>query len=88
MVAGASQVTEELVERLFARDGIDPDGRTPLDRAYLALIAGGRTLGVRTLAAKLGASEQVVREVVEPFLLRRGWIDVTSRGRTRTERAA
>lgn len=83
VVAGVRQVDRELVEQVFARDGVDPDGRTGLDRAYLGLIADGQALGVRTIAAKLGASERTVREVVEPFLLRRGWITVTCRGRAR-----
>lgn len=81
-VAGESEVSRELVERVFQREGVDADGRTALDRAYLALLGREPYLALRTLAARLGTTERVLRETVEPFLLRRGWITVSSRGRS------
>lgn len=80
---GGGRADRERVQRIFERDGVDPDGRMALDRGYMALMESGQPLSLRTIAAKLGTSEHTVREVVEPFLLRRGWITITLRGRSR-----
>lgn len=38
-------------------------------------------MGLRMLAAKLGVSKATVAEVIEPFLIRRGWVEITWQGR-------
>ena len=75
-----------LVARVLARRGIDALGRGPLDRAVLELLrrAGG-PVGRETIARSLGLSEGALSELVEDWLLRRGYVLVTPRGRVLAE---
>jgi len=63
---------------------IDELGLTPIDRKYLKVIIekfnGGPT-GLKTLAAALGEEEETLEEIYEPYLMRLGFLDRTSRGR-------
>jgi Holliday junction DNA helicase RuvB len=44
-------------------------------------------LGVSTLAASVGENEDSLLQAVEPFLLRKGFIRKTARGRVATQKA-
>jgi len=57
----------------------------PIAEAIETLRRRGRPIGVARLAARIGASCQGIRQIVEPFLLRRGLITFTSRGRALAE---
>lgn len=70
--------------------GIDEAGLDQLDRRVLAVIMdtyGGGPVGVRALAATLNEEEDTLVDVVEPFLLKIGFLGRTSRGRVATRRA-
>ncbi|MFH1518205.1 MAG: Holliday junction DNA helicase RuvB C-terminal domain-containing protein, partial [Pseudomonadota bacterium] len=64
---------------------IDADGLDALDRHYLhALVktyAGG-PVGVETLAAALSEARDAVEDVIEPYLMQKGYVARTPRGRT------
>lgn len=61
---------------------IDPDGLTPVDHRYLeALATAGRPLSLSTVSAMIGERPDVVRDTVEPYLLKLGRIIITSKGR-------
>lgn len=73
---------ENVVDKAFSDMGIDSNGLDELDRAYLgALQAYGRPLGLSTLSSLLGASEEEIEEVIEPWLLRQGFALKMPRGR-------
>lgn len=63
---------------------IDGDGLDALDRRYLhALVktyAGG-PVGVETLAAALSEARDAVEDVIEPYLMQKGYVARTPRGR-------
>jgi Holliday junction DNA helicase RuvB len=62
--------------------GIDERGFCRLQREYLAALAeAGRPLSLGTLADRLGKSAYAIRTVHEPFLIRRGLVARTPRGR-------
>jgi Holliday junction DNA helicase RuvB len=72
----------------FALKEVDANGLTKLDRAYLSvLVESGTPLGVSTLAASIGEGEDNLLQAVEPFLLRKGYIRKTGRGRVATQKA-
>jgi Holliday junction DNA helicase RuvB len=72
----------------FELKEVDANGLTKLDRAYLAiLVEAGVPLGVSTLAASVGENEDSLLQAVEPFLLRKGFIRKTARGRVATQKA-
>lgn len=56
--------------------------------AYLsALVEAGEPLGLSTLAASTGESEETLAQAIEPFLLRRGYIRKGPRGRVASAKA-
>ncbi len=64
--------------------GIDEDGLTKLDNLLLRTLIEnfqGGPAGLETLAALLGEDPETLEEVYEPFLLRKGYLEKTSRGR-------
>jgi len=71
--------------------GIDSEGLDMLDRRLLTMIVEnfrGGPVGVDALAASLGEPRDTLESVVEPFLLQRGFLLRTPRGRIATVRAA
>ncbi len=71
---------KEYLERL----GIDTHGLNDTDRRYLTVMRRNfrnRAVGVKTLAAALNESVDHLEEMVEPFLIRKGFIEKTSTGR-------
>ncbi|HEY0139154.1 MAG TPA: Holliday junction DNA helicase RuvB C-terminal domain-containing protein, partial [Nannocystis sp.] len=71
--------------------GIDEAGLDALDRRMLTMIIEnfrGGPVGVDALAASLGEPRDTLEGVVEPFLLQRGFLLRTHRGRCATAKAA
>jgi len=68
----------------FDAVSVDSVGRTPLDREYMAILDKlGRPVSIRTLASMLSEEVSVLQEIVEPFLLTIGDLEITPKGRTR-----
>ncbi len=68
-------------------NGVDEAGLDRLDRSYLTVIIkhyGGGPVGVSAIAATLNEERDTLIDVVEPFLLARGFLNRTSRGRVAT----
>jgi Holliday junction DNA helicase RuvB len=82
-VSGAACIDADLAEEALARMGIDEHGLETMDRSILECLA--RTpdvpLGIKTIAAAVGESEDTIEEVFEPHLLRCGFLRKTARGR-------
>lgn len=71
-------------------NGVDEAGLDRLDRNYLTVIVrqyGGGPVGVSAIAATLNEERDTLIDVVEPFLLARGFLNRTSRGRVATAHA-
>jgi Holliday junction DNA helicase RuvB len=85
-VRGASEVSMATAIEGLQRLGIDDLGLEETDRKILGLLyrSGSRALGLKTIAAAIGESEDSVEEVYEPHLLRLELIHKTSRGRELT----
>lgn len=70
--------------------GIDELGLSDLDRAVLTSIIdkfNGGPVGLGTISASLSEEEATIEDVVEPYLLQRGLIERTPRGRVATKKA-
>ena len=75
-----SQISDMALKRL----DVDDFGLDNFDRRYLKCIAknyGGGPVGADTLAAALSEERDTIEEVVEPFLLKLGFLQRTPRGR-------
>jgi holliday junction DNA helicase RuvB len=69
---------------------VDHEGLDRLDREILAAICGpfgGGPVGLSTLAVTVGEEPDTIEDVYEPYLLQRGLIKRTPRGRCATDRA-
>ena len=69
---------------------VDQQGLDRLDREILRVICerfGGGPVGLSTLAVAVGEEEDTVQDVYEPYLLQRGLIERTPRGRIATRHA-
>lgn len=86
---GADEVDSDVVELAFDVIELDSLGLDQRDREYLTVIASwcGRRAGLAPVAAKAGLDEKEISDDIEPFLLRSGLIDRSSRGRCLTRAA-
>jgi Holliday junction DNA helicase RuvB len=69
---------------------VDHEGLDRLDREILRTICekfGGGPVGLSTLAVAVGEEQDTIEDVYEPYLLQRGLIARTPRGRAATKRA-
>jgi Holliday junction DNA helicase RuvB len=67
---------------------VDEHGLDRLDRSYLLLLTkqfSGRAVGLSTLAVALGEEADTLESVIEPYLIRQGFVEKTPRGRQATQ---
>lgn len=84
-----SAIDEELANFALSRLGVDNNGFDELDRKYLKAIAEfykGGPVGIETLAAVLSENKGTVEDVIEPYLLKKGFVIKTPKGRSITEK--
>lgn len=75
-------VDEPIVHNALIFLGIDPNGLTKLDNQLLEKIVRNRgPIALETLASLIGEDAETIENVYEPFLLRKGLIEKTARGR-------
>jgi len=70
--------------------GIDENGLDPNDRKYLEVLVKkfeGKAVGITTLSSALSESKNTIEELIEPYLLREGYIQKTPKGRVPTQKA-
>jgi Holliday junction DNA helicase RuvB len=85
-----SGITEEIAKSSLKSLSIDSHGLDRGDQEYLQTLCekfAGGPCGVSTLSAAIGEDERTIEEVIEPFLIREGFIQKTPRGRVATDRA-
>ncbi len=78
------EITMQVVTDALSLLGIDDEGLTALDHALLKTIINlfsGGPVGLETIASIVGEDSSTIEEVYEPFLLRKGYLEKTSRGR-------
>ncbi|OGG59955.1 Holliday junction DNA helicase RuvB [Candidatus Kaiserbacteria bacterium RIFCSPHIGHO2_02_FULL_50_50] len=82
-----SAITNDIVDRTFALLEIDHRGLHAPDRRVLEAIIHkfrGGPVGLNTIAAATGEEESTVEDVLEPYLIREGFLERTPRGRIAT----
>jgi Holliday junction DNA helicase RuvB len=88
-VLGRGVVDAPIAVQTCERLGIDALGLDPMDRRLLTTIIDvydGGPVGIEALAATLAEPRDTLEDVYEPFLLQRGLLARTPRGRTVTRR--
>ena len=90
LVAGATAIDRGTADRALVELEVDAAGLDAMDRRYLTTIAqnyGGGPVGVETIAAALSEPRDAIEEIIEPFLIQRGFLQRTPRGRLLTSHA-
>lgn len=83
-VCKAESVDNKIADNALLRLDVDKYGLDAFDRRYLNCILqnyGGGPVGIDTLAAALSEERDTIEEVIEPFLLKLGFLQRTPRGR-------
>jgi Holliday junction DNA helicase RuvB len=86
---GVEKVDTEVVWETMKLLGVDREGLEEVDRLILKTLLnnfGGGPIGLSTLAASISEDEVTLADVYEPFLMKRGFIKRTSRGRVLTSK--
>lgn len=89
-VDGATAITAEVADRALEMLEVDKEGLDALDHRYLNCIAhnyDGGPVGIETISAALSEPRDALEELVEPYLLQKGFVSRTPRGRVMTLRA-
>jgi Holliday junction DNA helicase RuvB len=90
LVAGASAIDRAAADHALVELEVDAAGLDAMDRRYLTTIAehyGGGPVGIETIAAALSEPRDAIEEIIEPFLIQRGFLQRTPRGRLLTSHA-
>ncbi|MEK7443289.1 MAG: Holliday junction branch migration DNA helicase RuvB [candidate division NC10 bacterium] len=89
-VKGDGAVTAEVARDALDREGVDQAGLDRLDRRFLGAIIeqyGGGPVGLEAIAATINDEAETLAEVVEPFLLKIGFVVRSPNGRKATAAA-
>jgi holliday junction DNA helicase RuvB len=90
LVAGTTTVDRAAADRALVALEVDAAGLDAMDRRYLTTIAhsyGGGPVGVDTIAAALSEPRDAIEDIIEPFLIQKGFLQRTPRGRLLTAHA-
>ncbi len=90
LVDGDGIVTRAVADRALGFLDVDPIGLDVMDRKYLVMVAtnfSGGPVGIETIAAALSEPRDAIEEIIEPFLIQRGFLQRTPRGRVLTPHA-
>ena len=88
-VKGDGHITLDIAKKALDMLGVDALGLDELDRRFLRTIADfydGGPVGIEALAATLNEDRGTLEDVVEPYLLRIGLLNRTTKGRRATRR--
>lgn len=86
-VRGTGVITAEMADQAMDMLDIDPEGLDDGDRRILRTIIelfGGGPVGLSTIAAALNEDTQTIEDIYEPYLIQKGLLERTPRGRRAT----
>ena len=89
-VRAGGAITADVANEALTREGVDSLGLDRLDRAFLTTIItqyGGGPVGIGAIAATLTEDAETLEDVVEPYLLKEGFVIRTASGRKATPHA-
>lgn len=89
-VRAGGKITADVASEALEREGVDLAGLDRLDRAFLRTVVeqyGGGPVGIAAIAATLTEDAETLEDVVEPYLLKAGFVVRTASGRKATPEA-
>ncbi len=89
-VKAGNKINKEIAQKSLSILGIDDTGLDGMDRRILSTLIDkfdGGPVGIGSLAVAIGEDATTIEDVYEPFLIKEGFIQRTSRGRIAQEKA-
>jgi Holliday junction DNA helicase RuvB len=87
IVNATNGINESVAKAAFIILNLDNQGLNNTDRKYLAyLYEANRPIGVQSLVPVLNLDKDTIAGMVEPYLLELGYVSLTTRGRTITQK--
>lgn len=90
MVHGDGVITGEQAAKALSRLDVDEQGLDEMDRKLLEVLIkhyDGGPVGIKTLAVACAEEVRTIEDIYEPYLIQKGFIKRTPRGRVATSRA-
>lgn len=87
LVHGDGRITSQEASKALAKLDVDEQGLDPMDRKILEIIIrhyNGGPVGIKTLAVACGEEVRTIEDIYEPFLIQKGFLKRTPRGRVAT----
>jgi len=88
-VAQKEQIDQEIVDASLARLGVDCLGLDTCDHKYLNFIMEhykGGPVGIETISAGLSEAKDSIEDTIEPYLIQKGFLSKTPKGRVLTDK--
>ena len=89
-VKARGKINKDIAKKSLTTLGIDERGLDDMDRRILATLIDkfdGGPVGIGSLAVAIGEDSTTIEDVYEPFLIKEGFLQRTSRGRIAQEKA-
>ncbi|MCP4151738.1 MAG: Holliday junction branch migration DNA helicase RuvB, partial [bacterium] len=89
-VEGEGVIDPDITKLSFKALEVDDEGFDSLDRKILLTIIehySGGPVGLSTLATSIQEEKDTILDVYEPYLIQRGFLKITPRGRVATDKA-
>ncbi len=89
-VKGDGKIKKLIAEQSLELEAIDRNGLDDLDRSFLRIIIeyyNGGPVGIDTIATTLSEEVNTLEELVEPYLLKIGFLKRTKKGRVASQQA-
>ena len=87
-VRNASEINKSITQEALDMLGVDNEGLDERDREFLRVLTqlfDGGPVGLSTLAAALNEDSQTIEDIYEPYLIQKGLLERTPRGRKATK---
>ena len=82
------EVNQSMADQALSQLGVDSNGLDQMDQNYLKHLINdhnGGPVGLETLAAQMGEQKDSIEDVIEPYLIQKGFLQKTPRGRIATK---
>ncbi|GAB4437087.1 MAG: Holliday junction branch migration DNA helicase RuvB [bacterium] len=89
-VIGNGSINKDIADKGLSALDIDSEGLDAMDREILTTIIvkfGGGPVGIDTIAVAVSEEKETIEDVYEPYLIQKGFISRTPRGRVATSLA-
>ena len=86
-VKGDGQIHKALAQKALVMLDVDPEGFDLMDRKLLEAVIhrfDGGPVGLDNIAASIGEERDTIEDVIEPYLIKQGYLQRTPRGRMAT----